>query len=69
MHPASVAQLFVVVSGSGRVRLEGGEEMPVVAGSVVYWGAGEMHESRADDGLVALVVEAERLEPARCGGA
>jgi quercetin dioxygenase-like cupin family protein len=65
MHPASVPQLFVVVSGSGRVRVEGGEEVSVAAGSVVFWRAGEMHESRAEhDGLVAVVVEAERLDAA-----
>ena len=40
-HPASIAQLFVVVSGSGWVRAEGGEEVPAAAGSVVQWGAGE----------------------------
>jgi quercetin dioxygenase-like cupin family protein len=64
MHPAAVPQLFVVIDGSGWVGAEGADEELVEAGSAVHWSAGESHETRSDRGLVALVVEAERLEPA-----
>jgi mannose-6-phosphate isomerase-like protein (cupin superfamily) len=64
MHPVAVPQLFVVVEGSGWAQTEAGEEEPLGPGAVVYWNTGESHETRSDRGLVALVVEAERLEPA-----
>jgi quercetin dioxygenase-like cupin family protein len=63
LHPASVPQLFVVIEGSGWVRTEHGEDEPVVAGTVVHWDAGESHETRTEQGLVALVVEAEEIAP------
>jgi quercetin dioxygenase-like cupin family protein len=60
-HPASVDQMFVVVDGSGWVRGSEGERTPVDAGTVVYWNAGEEHESGSDLGMTAIVIEAERI--------
>jgi quercetin dioxygenase-like cupin family protein len=61
-HPAVVAQLFVVVRGSGWVSgAEGGRE-PMAAGEAVLWDEGEEHESGSDVGMTALVIEAESLD-------
>ena len=59
-HPAGVAQLFVVVEGSGWVSGGGGRE-PIAAGEAVLWDEGEEHESGSEDGMTALVLEAESL--------
>jgi quercetin dioxygenase-like cupin family protein len=61
-HPAVVAQLFVVVRGSGWVSGgEGGRE-EIGAGEAVLWEPGEEHESGSDIGMTALVVEADTLD-------
>ena len=60
-HPAVIAQLFVVVRGSGWVSgAEGGREA-IAAGQAVLWEPGEEHESGSDEGMTALVVEAEAI--------
>ena len=64
MHPAGSPQLFVVADGEGTVATEDAPPEPVAAGTAVWWSAGERHETRSERGLVALVVEAEGLEPA-----
>jgi quercetin dioxygenase-like cupin family protein len=60
-HPAAGAQLFLVVEGSGWVR-GGADRRDVAAGSGAFWQANELHESGTDDGLTAIVVEAESIE-------
>jgi quercetin dioxygenase-like cupin family protein len=62
-HPAPVDQLFVVIEGEGWVSEAHGERVPVAAGSVIHWAAGEEHESGSDSGLTAIVVESERMVP------
>jgi quercetin dioxygenase-like cupin family protein len=61
-HPATVAQLFVVVSGSGWVRGADGGRVEIAAGEAALWEAGEEHESGSGQGMTALVVESERLD-------
>ena len=61
-HPAVVPQLFVVVSGSGWVSGDNGEREAIRAGEAVLWDQGEDHESGSDEGMTALVVEAESLD-------
>jgi quercetin dioxygenase-like cupin family protein len=61
-HPATVAQLFVVLSGSGWVSGPDGERVDVAAGEAALWEAGEEHESGSHEGMTALVVESERLD-------
>lgn len=61
-HPAVVAQLFVVVRGSGWVSGANGEREPVEAGDAVLWEQGEDHESGSETGMTALVIEAESLD-------
>jgi quercetin dioxygenase-like cupin family protein len=61
-HPAAGAQLFVVVEGAGHVSGADGDERPIGAGQAAFWEAGEEHETRTDEGLVAIVLEGEQLE-------
>jgi quercetin dioxygenase-like cupin family protein len=61
-HPAVVAQLFVVVRGSGWVSGAAGGREEIRAGEAVLWDPGEDHESGSDVGMTALVVEAESLD-------
>ena len=61
-HPTGSAQLFTVVAGSGWVSGADGERSSIAAGEAVAWDAGEEHESGTDDGMTAIVVEAEELD-------
>jgi quercetin dioxygenase-like cupin family protein len=61
-HPGVVAQLFVIVRGSGWVSGGDGEREAIAAGEAVLWEQGEEHESGSDSGMTALVVEAESID-------
>ena len=61
-HPAASAQLFLVVSGSGWVRGADEGRQPIASGEAALWEPGERHESGSDEGLVAVIVEADSLE-------
>jgi quercetin dioxygenase-like cupin family protein len=61
-HPAGPHQLFAVLSGSGWVSGADGERQVVSPGDIVVWEPGEEHESGSDEGMRALVVEAEGLD-------
>jgi quercetin dioxygenase-like cupin family protein len=61
-HPAVVPQLFTVVRGVGWVSGGDDERVPINPGEAVLWEAGEEHESGSDEGMTALVVEAESLD-------
>jgi quercetin dioxygenase-like cupin family protein len=60
-HPAVAPQLFLVVAGSGWVRV-GDDRRAIEPGQAAVWEAGERHESGSDSGLTAVVVEADSLE-------
>ena len=60
-HPATGAQLFLVVAGQGWAAGPDGERVPVAAGWGVRWDAGENHTSGTDTGLTALAVEGDPL--------
>ena len=61
-HPAVVAQLFVVVRGTGWVSGADGLRIQISVGEAVLWEPGEEHESGSDEGMTALVVEAEQID-------
>jgi quercetin dioxygenase-like cupin family protein len=61
-HPAGAAQLFTVFRGAGWVSGNDGERASISAGEAVLWEAGEEHESGSDEGMTALVVEAESVD-------
>jgi quercetin dioxygenase-like cupin family protein len=61
-HPAVGRQLLVIVAGRGNVSGGDGIEHVVEIGDAAVWEAGEEHETRTDDGLTAVVIEADGLE-------
>ena len=63
MHPATCPQLFLVVEGSGWVKVKGHERQAVEAGTAVYWDMGEEHESGSDHGMTAMIIEGDKLDP------
>jgi quercetin dioxygenase-like cupin family protein len=63
-HRASENQLFFVIDGTGTVSSEDGVFHPIRTGQMAFWQAGEMHETRTEHGLTAVVIEGENLEPA-----
>ena len=56
-HPAGRDQVFVVVSGRGRVATDDDVEHQVRAGSVVRWSAGEQHTSWADTTMTVVIIQ------------
>ena len=68
-HPATGAQLFLVIVGHGWAAGPDGERVPISAGWGVRWDAGEIHTSGTEAGLIALAVEGSPLdlfEPESC---
>jgi quercetin dioxygenase-like cupin family protein len=63
MHSAERPQLFVVTEGEGTVQDRDGEPQAVSAGHAIWWDRGEVHETRSESGLAALVIQAHSLEP------
>ena len=66
-HQATVPQLLFAVDGEGFVRNEKEEYVKVQAGDAVFWTKGEWHETKTDNGLTAIVIESETLNPAQFG--
>ena len=62
-HPAVGPQLFLVVAGSGWVRSGDEPATSLAAGEAAFWEDGEVHESRTEAGLTAVIVEADAIEP------
>jgi quercetin dioxygenase-like cupin family protein len=67
-HPTVVDQLFLVVSGRGQVCGDDGVWHPIGAGQAALWTAGEQHTTRAEEDLVAVVVEMPDLAPTVVSG-
>jgi len=63
-HRAGLPQLFCVITGSGWVQGGDGQETAISAGEAVFWTSGEWHATRTDDGLTAVIVQADALDPA-----
>jgi quercetin dioxygenase-like cupin family protein len=65
-HEATVDQLLLVVRGGGVVTGEEAQPTEVGPGCAVFWRGGETHETRAgEEGMTAIVVEGERLDPTK----
>jgi quercetin dioxygenase-like cupin family protein len=61
-HPATLRQVFAVVSGTGEVEA-GGLRRSIGPGMLVVWEPGEEHQTWATSDMTAVVVEvAGRLE-------
>jgi quercetin dioxygenase-like cupin family protein len=64
-HQATEPQLFLVVQGVGWVRGAEDRRVKLSAGQAAWWAAGEWHESGSDEGMVAIVIEGERVDPSQ----
>ncbi|MBO8170894.1 MAG: cupin [Bacillaceae bacterium] len=62
-HQASVPQLFMVIEGEGWVKGKENRNIPFRQGEMVLWEAGEWHEASTIDGMTAIVVECQELNP------
>ncbi|MHA7965587.1 cupin [Paenibacillus sp. CAU 1782] len=63
-HPATIHQLFLVVSGQGWVIGKEGVKYDIQPGMAAYWEPEEMHESGSEQGMTAIIIEGEDLIPA-----
>lgn len=55
-HPATLRQVFAVVSGTGEVEANG-LRRAIGPGTLVVWEPGEEHEARATSDMTAVAVE------------
>jgi quercetin dioxygenase-like cupin family protein len=62
-HQALTPQLFLVVNGTGWVRDESNTRFIIQVGQAAFCAKGEWHESGTADGMMAIVVEGENLDP------
>jgi mannose-6-phosphate isomerase-like protein (cupin superfamily) len=60
-HPATSAQLFLVIAGEGWIAGTDGRHIPIRTGWGVRWNAGEEHTSGTETGFIALAVEGAPL--------
>jgi mannose-6-phosphate isomerase-like protein (cupin superfamily) len=60
-HPATGAQLFLVMAGEGWAAGPDDERVPITAGWGVRSDAGENHSSGTETGLTALAIEGATL--------
>ncbi len=58
-HKAASRQLFAVVAGSAFVSGGDGVERALTVGEAAIWQSAEMHESRSEEGLVAIALEGD----------
>lgn len=63
-HPAGLPQLFCVISGDGWVTGEESAEARIATGEAAFWSRGEQHSARTDPGMIAIIIQAEGLNPA-----
>lgn len=64
-HPAGREQVFVVVSGRGRVAGGDDVEHEVGPGSLVVWRPGEQHTSWADTPMTVVIIQRRPAPPER----
>jgi hypothetical protein len=57
-HPARLWQFFAVITGTGWVSGDDGIRHEICSGQGVRWSPGESHESGSDDGMLAVIVQA-----------
>lgn len=58
-HPAAGRQLLAVLTGDAVVSGASGETVSIGPGQAAVWEPGELHETRSEHGLLALVVEGD----------
>ncbi|TDL98521.1 cupin [Macrococcus brunensis] len=61
-HKASVNQMLIVVSGAGWVKSDNNPFIPITKNQVIFFNAGELHETKSDNGMTALIIESPDLK-------
>jgi quercetin dioxygenase-like cupin family protein len=64
-HQAASPQLFLLVKGEGWIRGENDEKIAVQEGQAIFWEQGEWHESGSESGMIAVIIEGVRFDPAK----
>lgn len=64
-HQTTLPQLLLIVSGEGLVRGEEERGVSVYLGDAAFWREGEWHETTSQNGLKAIVIESEGLDPVK----
>ncbi|WP_085507412.1 hypothetical protein [Thalassobacillus devorans] len=62
-HEATVSQMLLVVEGEGWVKGEDRNPVLIKKGQLAMWEPGEWHETYTEDGLAAINIESDQLEP------
>ncbi|HKQ59518.1 MAG TPA: cupin domain-containing protein [Candidatus Eisenbacteria bacterium] len=62
-HTAGFDQLLLVVEGSGWVSGADGRRVPLRSGQGALIRSGETHAKGSETGMIAIMVQADRLEP------
>lgn len=62
-HEAPVDQLFIVIQGKGWVTGKEGVAYEILPGYAAFWEAGEVHSSRSEQGMTAMILESSGLLP------
>lgn len=63
LHKALTPQLFVVIEGKGWVKGKEDRKIPISKGQIAFWDKEEWHETTTEDGLVAIVIEGDDINP------
>jgi quercetin dioxygenase-like cupin family protein len=64
-HQATMPQLLLILNGEGVVRGEKEEYIKVQHGDAVFWEKDEWHETKTENGLTAIVIESDSLDPSK----
>ena len=64
-HQATMPQLLLILNGGGHVRGEKEAYIEVRPGDAVFWEKGEWHETKSEQGLTAIVIESNELQPSK----
>ncbi|MFJ5758703.1 cupin domain-containing protein [Neobacillus sp. NPDC093182] len=62
-HQAAGPQLLLILKGEGLVSIDQKEYFKVQPGDAVFWEKDEWHETKSENGLTAIVIESEELNP------
>lgn len=62
-HEATASQMLIVVEGEGWVKGEDRISLPITKGQLALWEQGEWHETSTENGMVAINIESDKLEP------
>lgn len=62
-HQAVGPQLLLILNGEGLVTIDQKEYFKVQPGDAVFWEKDEWHETKSENGLIAIVIESEELNP------